>query len=298
MNVRYDAGEVITAMITPFKEDLSVDFKSLENLVHHLIENGTDAILVNGTTGESPTLTHDEELDVLKCVREVTGGKVKIMMGAGSNSTETAVEVVQRTEQIGADSILSVVPYYNKPNQKGIFAHFSAIANATTLPVMLYNIPGRTGVMMNPETISDLARAHKNIFAVKQSAPNIDLVTEIAYDTPEDFTIYSGDDSMTLPILAVGGVGVVSVASHLRGKEIKQMISAFKAGNNKLAKQIHFDNYDFFSGIFTHPNPIPIKALLKDAGIIENDEVRPPLIKLTKKEIAELKVAISDNMLP
>ena len=296
--VRYDAGEVVTAMITPFKEDFSVDFKSLENLVHHLIENGTDTILVNGTTGESPTLTHDEELDILKCVREVTNNKVKIMMGASSNSTHTAVEVVKRTEQIGADSILSVVPYYNKPNQKGIFAHFSEIAKATSLPVMLYNIPGRCGVPINPETISELARTHLNIFGVKQSAPDIDLVTEIAYDTPEDFTIYSGDDSMTLPMLAVGGVGVVSVASHLRGKEIKQMINAFKAGNNKLAKQIHFDNYDFFSGIFTHPNPIPIKALLKDAGIIDSDEVRPPLIKLDKKEIAALKVAISDNMLP
>jgi 4-hydroxy-tetrahydrodipicolinate synthase len=298
MNARYDAGEVITAMITPFKSDFSVDFKSLENLAHHLIENGTDAILVNGTTGESPTLTHDEELDVLKCVREATGGKVKIMMGAGSNCTQTAVEVVKRTEQIGADAILSVVPYYNKPNQKGIFAHFSAVAKATTLPVMLYNIPGRCGVSMNPETISNLAKTHKNIFAVKQSAPDIDLITEIAYDTPEDFTIYSGDDSMTLPMLAVGGAGVVSVAAHLRGKEIKQMITAFKAGNNKLAKQIHFDNYDFFSGIFTHPNPIPIKALLKDAGIIDCDEVRAPLIKLDKKEIAALKVAISDNMLP
>jgi 4-hydroxy-tetrahydrodipicolinate synthase len=298
MKVRYDAGEVITAMVTPFKEDFSVDFKSLENLVHHLIENGTDTILVNGTTGECPTMTHDEELDVLKCVREVTNNKVKIIMGAGSNSTLTAVEVTKRTEQIGADAILSVVPYYNKPNQKGIFAHFSEVAKATTLPIMLYNIPGRTGITMNPETISNLARAHKNIFAVKQSAPAIDLITEIAYDCPEDFTVYSGDDSMTLPILAVGGVGVVSVASHLRGKEIKQMITAFKAGNNKLAKQIHFDNYDFFSGIFTHPNPIPIKALLKDEKIIACDEVRPPLIKLTAEEISALKVAISDNMLP
>ncbi|MDR0305067.1 MAG: 4-hydroxy-tetrahydrodipicolinate synthase [Chitinispirillales bacterium] len=296
MKVRYDAGEVITAMITPFKEDFSVDFKSLENLVHHLITNGTDMILVNGTTGESPTLTHEEELDILKCVRSAAGSKIKIMMGAGSNSTHTAVEVVERTEQIGADAILSVVPYYNKPNQKGIFEHFSAIAKATTLPVMLYNIPGRTGVMMNPTTIADLARAHKNIFAVKQSAPDIDLVTEIAYDTPEDFTIYSGDDSMTLPILAVGGMGVVSVASHLVGAEIKNMIAAFKAGNNQLAKEIHFKNYDFFAGIFTHPNPIPIKALLKDEKIIACDEVRPPLFKLTQDEISKLKIAISDGV--
>jgi len=296
MKVRYDAGEVITAMITPFKEDLSVDFGSLEKLVHHLISNGTDMILVNGTTGESPTLTHEEELDILKCVRSAAGGKVKIMMGAGSNSTLTAVEVVKRTEQIGADAILSVVPYYNKPNQKGIYEHFRAIAQATTLPVMLYNIPGRTGVMMNPSTIADLARAHRNIFAVKQSAPDIDLVTEIAYDTPDDFSIYSGDDSMTLPILAVGGLGVVSVASHLVGREIKRMIAAFKSGDNLLAKQIHFKNYDFFAGIFTHPNPIPIKALLKEEGIIECDEVRPPLFKLTPEEIAKLKVDISDGI--
>ena len=298
MKIRYDAGEVITAMITPFKEDFNVDFKSLENLVRHLIENGTDTILVNGTTGESPTLTHEEELDILKCVRSAAGSKIKIMMGAGSNSTLTAVEVTKRTEQIGADAILSVVPYYNKPNQKGIFEHFSAVAKATALPVMLYNIPGRTGVMMNPQTISDLAKAHKNIFAVKQSVPDIDLVTEIAYDTPQDFTIYSGDDSMTLPILAVGGAGVVSVASHLIGKEIKQMITAFKMGNNQLAKEIHFKNYDFFAGIFTHPNPIPIKALLKDAKIIGSDEVRPPLFKLTAEEITKLKYDISDGMVP
>jgi 4-hydroxy-tetrahydrodipicolinate synthase len=285
-------------MITPFKKDLSVDFDSLEKLVDHLINNGTDTILVTGTTGESPTLTHEEELDILKCVRSSASGKVKILMGAGSNSTQTAVEAAQNTEKIGADALLSVVPYYNKPNQKGIFEHFSSIAKSTSLPIMLYNIPGRTGVMMNPQTIADLARAHKNIFAVKQSAPDIDLVTEIAYDTPEDFVIYSGDDSMTLPILAVGGMGVVSVASHMVGKEIKEMITAFKAGNNQLAKEIHFKNYDFFSGIFTHPNPIPIKALLKEEGIIACDEVRPPLFKLTKEEIAKLRVAISDSMLP
>ena len=295
--IRYDAGEVITAMVTPFKKDLSIDFNSLERLVVHLINNGTDTILVTGTTGESPTLTHEEELDILKCVRSAANGKAKIMMGAGSNSTITAVEFAQNTEKIGADALLSVVPYYNKPNQKGIFEHFSAIAKATSLPIMLYNIPGRTGVSMAPQTIADLARAHKNIFAVKQSAPNIDLITEIAYDVPDDFVIYSGDDSMTLPILAVGGMGVVSVASHLVGKDIKQMISAFKAGNNQLAKEIHFKNYDFFSGIFTHPNPIPIKALLKDEGIIDCDEVRPPLFKLTDEEIAQLKIAISDNML-
>ena len=284
-------------MVTPFKKDLSIDFNSLERLVVHLINNGTDTILVTGTTGESPTLTHEEELDILKCVRSAANGKAKIMMGAGSNSTITAVEFAQNTEKIGADALLSVVPYYNKPNQKGIFEHFSAIAKATSLPIMLYNIPGRTGVSMAPQTIADLARAHKNIFAVKQSAPNIDLITEIAYDVPDDFVIYSGDDSMTLPILAVGGMGVVSVASHLVGKDIKQMISAFKAGNNQLAKEIHFKNYDFFAGIFTHPNPIPIKALLKDEGIIDCDEVRPPLFKLTDEEIAQLKIAISDNML-
>ena len=297
MNLRYDAGEVVTAMVTPFKEDLSVDFKSLENLVGHLIANGTDMILVNGTTGECPTLTHEEELEILKCVRSAANkkpysGKVKIMMGASSNSTVTAVEVAKRTEQIGADAILSVVPYYNKPNQKGIYEHFSAVAKATSLPVMLYNIPGRTGVTMNPKTISELAKMHRNIFSVKQSSPDIDMVTQIAYDTPYDFAVYSGDDSMTLPILSVGGIGVVSVASHLVGTEIKNMISAFKAGNNQLAKAIHFKNYNLFSGIFTHPNPIPIKALLKDRGIIESDQVRPPLFRLTEDEIAVLKKTI------
>lgn len=289
MSVRYDLGEVVTAMVTPFNEDLSVDFDSLEKLVNHLTSNGTDAILVAGTTGESPTLTHEEEIEILNCVRSSAGSDVKILMGAGSNSTLTAVDMSKRVEKAGADAILSVVPYYNKPNQKGLFQHFSAVAEATDLPVMLYNIPGRTGINMTPDTIAELAEANNNIFAVKQSFPSIDLVTEIAFKTPDDFVIFSGDDSLTLPILSVGGVGVVSVASHLIGSEIKAMVQAFKAGKNSDAMKLHYENYNLFTKLFMAPNPAPVKAALKDKGIIKTDEVRPPMFKLTDEEFTELK---------
>lgn len=289
MSLRYDLGDVVTAMVTPFNKDLSVDFKSLEKLVEYLLSNGTDTILVAGTTGESPTLTHEEEIDILNLVRKVAGADAKILMGAGSNSTLTAIDMSKQVQDAGADAILSVVPYYNKPNQRGLFEHFTAIAKSTSLPIMLYNIPGRTGTNMSPDTIAKIAQENKNVFAVKQSFPDIDLVTEIAFKTPDDFSIYSGDDSLTLPMLSVGGCGVVSVSSHLIGSEIKEMIQAFKAGNTKKAMELHYKNFNLFNKLFMAPNPVPTKAALKDKGIIANDEVRPPLFQLSSEEFAELK---------
>lgn len=286
--MRYNAGEIITAMITPFNKDLSVDYASLEKLVNHLIETGTDAILVAGTTGETPTLTHEEEREIFSFVKKVVNGRVKIIMGAGSNCTKTAVESSKKAKELGADAILTVVPYYNKPSQKGMYEHFSAIAKAVDLPVILYNIPGRTGVNMQPSTIAKLAKEFKNIVAVKQSNSDLDLISDIKSLAPEDFAIYSGDDSLTIPMMALGAHGVISVASHVAGKRMKEMINAFKTGKNVQALKIHLELYPLFKKLFMAPNPVPVKTVLAHIGIINNDDVRQPLVTLDDEEKKEL----------
>jgi len=286
MSRRYFAGNVVTAMVTPFDKDLNIDYAQVEKLANHLVDTGTDAILVAGTTGESPTLTHEEELELLKVIKSSIGDKAQIIMGAGSNCTKTAVDMSEKAEKAGADAILSVVPYYNKPSQKGMLAHFGAVAEAVDLPIMLYNIPGRTGVDMAPETIISLASKYENIFAVKQSNGNLDLVTEIIQDAPEGFVLYSGDDSLTLPMLALGSVGVVSVASHLIGNEIQAMIKAFNVGNVAEARALHHRYYPVFKKIFMAPNPIPVKAALAKQGII-SENVRLPLVELDEAQKAE-----------
>jgi 4-hydroxy-tetrahydrodipicolinate synthase len=286
--MRIQIGEVVTAMVTPFNDKLEVDYAAAEKLADYLVNNGTDAILIAGTTGESPTLTHEEELELLKVVKNTVGVRSKLMMGAGSNSTLTAVEMTKKAEKAGADAVLSVVPYYNKPSQKGLVEHFSQVAKATELPVMLYNIPGRTGINMFPETIAELANKFENIAAVKQSNPDLDLVTEIAIKTPDDFLIYSGDDSLTLPMLSLGAYGVVSVASHLAGKQIKQMITEFKQGNNINAAAIQHKMYPLFKALFMAPNPTPLKAALHEINLI-NEVVRPPLVTISEEEKNKLK---------
>ena len=285
--MRYNAGEVITAMVTPFNEKREVDYDKLENLARYLAENGSDAILVTGTTGESPTLTHEEELEILSSVKRAVAGKAKVIMGTGSNSTETAVEMSKKAEREGADAILTVVPYYNKPSQTGIMEHFSAVAQATDLPIILYNIPSRTGVNMSVDTVKNLARKYQNIVALKQSFGDMDVLTELKMSCPSDFVIYSGDDSLTLPMLSVGAHGVISVASHIFGKEIKSMIRNFKTGDVMTANNMHRKLYPIFKKLFMAPNPVPVKAALEYKGLI-NDYVRRPLVELTKQEKNEL----------
>lgn len=291
--MRYDAGEVITAMITPFNEDLTIDYPSLKKLINHLIDTGSDAILVAGTTGETPTLSHEEEAHMFTFVKNAVEGRVKIIMGAGSNSTQTAVESSVMAKKLGADAILSVVPYYNKPSQKGMYEHFAAVAKAVDLPIILYNIPGRTGVNMQPATIAKLASEFTNIVALKQSNSDLDLISDIKSLCPDDFTIYSGDDSLTVPMMSLGAHGVISVASHIEGKEIKEMVSAFKSGNNSEALKIHLKLYPLFKKLFMAPNPVPVKAALANLGIIK-EYVRKPLVVLDEEEKKEL-LAIIDN---
>lgn len=287
MGNRYDAGEVITAMVTPFNEKRDVDYDKAENLVRYLMESGSDAILVAGTTGESPTLTHEEELELLSTVKRATANKCKVIMNASSNCTATACRTAKLARKEDIDALLAVVPYYNKPNQAGIYEHFSALAKSTDLPIILYNIPSRTGVNMLPETVAKLAKEYSNIVAIKQSYGDMDMISEMRCLCPEDFGLYSGDDSLTLPMLALGAKGVISVASHLYGKEIKSIIRNFKTGEFKAALNMHKKLFPVFRKLFMAPNPAPVKSVLANRGLIE-EYVRRPLVELTELEKYEL----------
>ena len=279
-------GRVLTAMITPFKEDGSVNYAVAEQLAVHLADRGTDSLVVCGTTGESPTMTWDEEYELFQVVQKAVAGKALVIAGAGSNSTLEAIVATQKAAKLGLDGCLQVVPYYNKPPQEGLYNHFRAIAqSAPQLPIMLYNIPGRTGQNMLPETVAQLAEI-PNIVAVKEASGNLDQASQIRCLTSPEFAIYSGDDSLTLPMLAVGGSGVVSVASHLVGEQLQQMIEAFEAGQVQVATQIHLQLFDLFKALFLTTNPILVKTALKLQGW-DVGSTRPPLcdppIEVTQK---------------
>ncbi len=282
-----DFGRVITAMVTPFDKEGNVHYAEAERLAAHLAANGSDGIVVCGTTGESPTLSWDEEYQLFQVVQKAVAGKAKVIAGTGSNSTSEAIEATQKAAKLGVDGSLQVVPYYNKPPQSGIYQHFAAIASACDLPMMLYNIPGRTGQALEPETVAKLAQL-AGIVAIKESTGNLDIASQIRSLTPPDFAIYSGDDSLTLPILSVGGVGVVSVASHLVGNEIQQMIAAFESGQNQQATQLHLKLLPLFKGLFFAPNPMPIKAALKLQGW-EVGGLRLPMCELPTESLPQLQ---------
>jgi 4-hydroxy-tetrahydrodipicolinate synthase len=267
-------GRVITAMVTPFDEDLKVDYKALEKLIEHLISTGTDTLLVTGTTGESPTLSDEEKLKLFKASKEIAGKQAKIMAGTGSNSTEHSIKLSVEAEKLGVDGLLLVAPYYNKPTQAGLYKHFSMIAEAVDIPAVIYNVPGRTAVNIEPETLAKLAEI-KNITAVKDAAGNLDITSKTRVLAPK-LDIYSGDDSLTLPMLAVGGKGVISVASHVAGKEIKQMIESFESGDTKKAMELHLKLFPLFKTLFVITNPIPVKEALNMMGINVGG-FRPPL---------------------
>lgn len=259
-------GRVMTAMITPFSEDGSVNYAVAEALANYLADHGTDTLVICGTTGESPTLTWDEEYGLFKVVQQAVAGKAKVVAGTGSNSTSEAVAATQKAGRLGLDGTLQVVPYYNKPPQQGLYNHFQAIAQSSPdLPVILYNVPGRTGQNLSPETVSRLAKI-SNIVAVKEASGNLDQVSQIRRSTPIDFDIYAGDDSLTLPMLAVGAQGVVSVASHLVGGLIQQMIQDFEQGQVQSAMGIHLRLFPLFKNLFYSTNPIPVKAALALQG--------------------------------
>lgn len=291
-----DFGRVVTAMVTPFQADGSVNYAVAEQLAAHLVSQGSDAIVVCGTTGESPTLSWDEEYQLFQIVLKAVAGKALVIAGTGSNSTQEAIAATQKAAKIGVHGSLQVVPYYNKPPQAGLFRHFQAIAQACPdLPMVLYNIPSRTGQNLLPQTVARLS-AIDNIVGIKEAAGSLDQVSEISRLTPPEFKIYSGDDSLTLPLLAVGGYGVISVASHLVGKQLQQMVQAFATGQVQTATQIHLQLLPLFKSLFLSTNPIPLKAALRlqgwDVGLtrlpLEDDQ--DGLAQKLKPVLAELNL--------
>lgn len=275
-------GQLITAMVTPFTEENQIDWGSLEKIIEHLIDTGTDTIVVVGTTGESPTLSHEEKLKLYRFVVEQAKGRVKVIAGTGNNNTADTVRLTQEAEECGVDGCLLVVPYYNKPSQTGLYRHFETIAKETSLPLMLYNIPGRTGINMTVETMVELGKLD-SIVAIKESSGDIDQITRLVASLDGSAVVYSGDDYLLLPILSVGGAGVVSVASHLVGKQIKRLIEAFQNGDHQEATQINQQLYPIFKGLFITSNPVPVKYALSKLGLCRPN-VRPPLAEMSEQE--------------
>lgn len=275
-------GYISTAMVTPFQQDGSIDFKATETLIEHLLSTGTDSLVVCGTTGESPTLTTSEKLELIQFVVEKVNKRVPIIAGTGSNNTAASIEMSQKAEALGVDALMIVTPYYNKPNQRGMLAHFKAIADATTLPIVVYNIPGRSVVNLEPESIAELSKI-PSIQVVKEASGNLDQMTKILATTEDEFLVYSGDDSLTLPLLAVGGSGIISVASHVIGKEMAEMIKAFNDGNHQKAAKIHQQTLPVIKVLFQHPNPVVVKYALSKVGI-EVGSLRLPLVEMTDEE--------------
>jgi 4-hydroxy-tetrahydrodipicolinate synthase len=286
-------GRLLTAMVTPFDKDLKVDRNKTEELVEHLISTGTTAIVVAGTTGESPTLTTQEKLDLFRHVVEIVNGRIPVIAGTGSNNTAVSIELTQKAEEIGVDGMMLVVPYYNKPSQEGLYQHFKSIASSTKLPIMLYNIPGRSVINMNVDTVARLAHDVENIVALKEANADLTQMAEIIDRTPDHFNLYTGDDKMTIPCLAVGGTGVVSVASHIIGNEMTEMIQLFVSGENEKAAALHRKLLPIFEGIFITSNPSPIKAALALKGL-DVGGVRLPLVNCNEKEINFLQGLLND----
>ncbi len=285
-----ELGRLLTAMVTPFDAELNVDYKAAERLAQHLIDTGTQGIVVSGTTGESPTLTTAEKLELFRVVKRVAEGKAAVVAGTGNYCTAESIELSREAEQIGVDAVMLVAPYYNKPPQEAMYQHFAAVAGETGLPAMIYNVPGRTSVNILPETLARLSRI-ANIQAVKEASGVLDQASEIARTAEPGFQILSGDDSLTLPMMAVGGQGIVSVASHVAGRQIRAMIEAFVAGRVAEAKDLHLRLMPLFKACFVTTNPIPVKAALRLAGF-DAGGCRLPLIDANPKEIEVVRQAM------
>ncbi|HZW83616.1 MAG TPA: 4-hydroxy-tetrahydrodipicolinate synthase [Candidatus Deferrimicrobium sp.] len=280
-------GRVITAMVTPFDMEGQVDYQQARKLARYLVENGSDGLVVSGTTGESPTLSFDEKVNLFRIIKEEVGTEVTVIAGTGSNDTGASIKLTQAAEQVGVDGIMLVVPYYNKPSQDGLYRHFAAIAATTSLPIVLYNVPGRTGVNMLPSTVAQLAEI-PNIVAIKDASGSTDQATEMLRILPREFMLYCGDDSLTLPYLAIGATGIISVVSHVVGNELQEMVSCFLKGDNSQAAEIHSSLFPVFKGMFMTSNPVPIKAALNMLGL-QVGLVRLPLVEATEKEQTEIR---------
>lgn len=278
-------GRLLTAMVTPFKDDLTIDWAGVEKLASHLQSSGHDGIVVNGTTGEAPTTSDEEKLEIIKVVKRATGGKVKVVAGAGNNETSHSIEQAEMAAKAGADGLLVVTPYYNKPPQAGIEAHFRAMADATDVPVMMYDIPGRTGVPIEPDTICRLAE-HKNIVALKDAKGDVASTSWVIKRS--GIPVYSGDDILNLPLLSVGAVGFVSVCGHTVGARLREMLDAWFSGNSSRALAIHQELLPVYTGTFRTQGAILTKAALNLMGL-PGGKVRLPLVDATAAQISQLK---------
>ncbi len=265
------------ALITPFKEDESVDYEALGRLVDYQVQNGTDYLVVLGTTAETPTLTEEEKRNIIDLVVSHVRGRIPIVLGVGGNCTRNVVEQLKHGDFTGIDAILSVVPYYNKPSQEGIYQHYKAIANATKLPIILYNVPGRTGVNMTAETTLRIAREFENVVAVKEASGNITQMDDIIKNKPDRFNVISGDDGITFPLVTLGAIGVISVIGNAFPREFSRMVRLALAGDYDSARTIHHSFTELFSLLFVDGNPAGAKSMLSMMGFIEN-KLRLPLV--------------------
>lgn len=285
MSIQPPFGRLLTAMVTPFKDDLCIDWAGVEKLAAHLVSTGHDGIVVNGTTGEAPTTSDDEKIEIIKVVRNAVSGRAKVIAGAGNNETTHSVEQAEMAAKAGADGLLVVTPYYNKPPQAGIEAHFRAMADATDVPVMLYDIPGRTGMQIEPDTIVKLA-AHPNIVALKDAKGDVASTSWVIKRC--GIPVYSGDDILNLPLLSVGAVGFVSVCGHTVGADLRTMLDAWFSGNSEEALEIHQKLLPVYTGTFRTQGAILTKAALSMMGL-PGGKVRLPLVDATESQVSQLR---------
>ncbi len=286
-----------TALVTPFKNG-EVDVEALESLVEFQIEGGINGLVPCGTTGESPTLSEEEDRLVIETVVRVTNGRVPVVAGTGSNNTASAIKYTKMAEEVGADGSLQVAPYYNKPTQEGLFRHYAAIAENTSLPLILYNIPGRTNVTIAPETIAQLSEI-PNIVGIKESTLSMNMVSDIRRLCGEEFDILSGDDPMTLPLMALGGTGVVSVASNIAPGAVSDMVAAMNSGDLARGRELHYRLLPLIRALSLETNPIPIKAAASLLGLC-SDELRLPLVPMSGENLRNLQTVMegSTTLLP
>ncbi|UOR13897.1 4-hydroxy-tetrahydrodipicolinate synthase [Halobacillus amylolyticus] len=269
-------------MVTPFDTHGNIDLNKTSTLVDYLIDHGTEGLVVAGTTGESPTLTSEEKVALWEHVVKVVNGRIPVIAGSGSNNTQASIELSKKAEKAGVNAIMLVAPYYNKPSQRGLYEHFRTIAESVNKPVMLYNVPGRTAVRMDAETIVKLSEVD-NIVSVKEATGDLDAAAQIIESTDDSFSLYSGDDNMTLPIYAIGGNGIVSVSAHVVGREMGDMLKLFDEGKTKEAAALHRKLLPVLKGMFSAPSPTPIKTALQMKGL-DTGGVRLPLVPLTPDE--------------
>jgi 4-hydroxy-tetrahydrodipicolinate synthase len=287
-------GSVITAMATPFRDDFSLDLDRAQELASWLLDHGSDSLVVFGSTGEAATLSDDEKRDLLRAVKDAAAGRGQIIAGTGTYDTAHSIHLTAMAQEAGADAALTVTPYYNKPPQRGLAAHFTAIAKSTDLPVILYNIPGRSACTIEADTLLGLATDVPNIVGVKDATGDFQMATRIIAESPPDFELYSGDDWATFPLVALGAKGVISVAAHLAGERMRDMVELTTAGDAAAARKIHHELMPLYRGLFIVSNPIPLKAALEMAGRPIGPP-RLPLVPATDDERARIRQAMVDS---